>query len=135
MLTGSVPYSAGTAIAVAIQHLQAPIPSLPIELNHLQPIIDRVMAKDPEERFNTLEELIVTLDKISVDTSIAQKNEIIGPAHKVELAAPTPTQTQTDIAHLRRHCWRRNCARGLYIISRVVPIQHRRRRRNQWFST
>ena len=74
MLTGSVPYSAGTAIAVAIQHLQAPIPSLPIELNHLQPIIDRVMAKDPDERFNTFEELIVTLDKVSVDTLLGPKN-------------------------------------------------------------
>jgi serine/threonine-protein kinase PpkA len=90
MLTGRVPYKADTALAVAIQHLQAPIPTLPGEYEHIQPIIDRVMAKEPEERFNTLEELITTLDKVNAGSFTAQKTEIFTPDQTEKLSAPVP---------------------------------------------
>ncbi len=91
MLTGQVPYHADTAIQVAVQHMQAPIPSLPNELKHLQPVINRVMAKDPEERFNTMEELIVSLDKATADPSSDLKTEIIGSHANVGVAASKAT--------------------------------------------
>jgi hypothetical protein len=48
------------------------------------------MAKEPEERFNTLEELITTLDKVNAGSFTAQKTEIFTPDQTEKLSAPVP---------------------------------------------
>lgn len=58
MLTGSKPYDGDTAMAVIIQHQQAPVPSLPASLSLYQPCIDKMMAKNPRDRFESVEELL-----------------------------------------------------------------------------
>jgi TonB family protein len=57
MLTGDVPYEAQDNIAVAIKHIQEPIPGLPPHLSHFQPLLEKMMAKDREARVQTGEEL------------------------------------------------------------------------------
>lgn len=51
MLIGARPYDAETDIAIIFRHLQDPIPRLPRELAHLQPLLDRMLAKRPKDRF------------------------------------------------------------------------------------
>jgi serine/threonine-protein kinase PpkA len=58
MLTGAKPYDGDTAMAVIIQHQQAPVPSLPASLTRYQPCIDKMMAKRPEDRFDSVEEIL-----------------------------------------------------------------------------
>ncbi|MFQ5634293.1 MAG: protein kinase [Gammaproteobacteria bacterium] len=58
MLTGAKPYDGDTAMSVIIQHRQGPLPQLPDALSCYQPCIDRMMAKQPEDRFQTVEELL-----------------------------------------------------------------------------
>lgn len=58
MLTGKKPFDGPTAMAVIIQHREAPIPRLPTPLVHYQPLIDRMLAKDPAERFQSVGELV-----------------------------------------------------------------------------
>jgi len=58
MLTGQRPYEGDVAMAVIIQHREAPVPSLPPGLGHFQPLVDRLMAKRPEDRFQSVEELL-----------------------------------------------------------------------------
>ncbi len=58
MLTGQKPFEAITPMAMIIRHRQAPIPRLPASLARFQPAVDRMMAKDPEARFQTVEELL-----------------------------------------------------------------------------
>jgi len=58
MLTGRKPYEGDTAMSVIIQHRQAPLPPLPAELVHYQPCADRMLAKRPEDRFQSVEELL-----------------------------------------------------------------------------
>ncbi|MEM1435716.1 MAG: protein kinase [Pseudomonadota bacterium] len=53
MLTGDVPFNAESAVAVGIKHLQEPVPRLPTFLKAFQSIIDRALAKNPEERFQS----------------------------------------------------------------------------------
>lgn len=62
MLTGLVPYIADSAIAVALKHIKDPVPTLPESLSHFQPIIDKTMAKKPEDRFQSARELLKALD-------------------------------------------------------------------------
>lgn len=58
MLTGKKPFEGDTAMAVIIQHRHAPIPQLPVELAAYQPAIDRMLAKDPAERFGSAKEVL-----------------------------------------------------------------------------
>ena len=51
LLVGRVPYQAEDSLAVGIMHIQQPVPELPHSLAHLQPLISRMLAKQPEDRF------------------------------------------------------------------------------------
>lgn len=87
MLTGKVPFDGETSISVALQHLQAPVPQLPEKYANLQPIIDKMMAKDPADRFATLEEMLVAAGRAVEDGAKPAGTEVID----------TPTQgTRSD---------------------------------------
>jgi serine/threonine protein kinase len=58
MLTGNKPYQGGTAMAVILKHSREPVPRLPSHLEKYQPAIDRMMAKRPEHRFQSVAELL-----------------------------------------------------------------------------
>jgi len=64
MLTGGRPYLAANAQALLDMHIHSPIPALPTQLRQLQPVIDRMMAKDPQQRFASATELLDALTKI-----------------------------------------------------------------------
>ena len=58
MLAGHPPYDSGTApytrkdiITVQFAHLRNPIPELPDEYRHIQPIINNMLAKHPKDRY------------------------------------------------------------------------------------
>jgi serine/threonine-protein kinase PpkA len=57
MLTRKVPFTGEDSVSVCIQHVTKPVPKLPARLNHLQWIIDSLLAKDPANRFQTGKEL------------------------------------------------------------------------------
>lgn len=70
MLAGAVPFEAETAVAIGIKHISEPIPRLPAPLAKFQPIISKLMAKKPENRFQSGAELIkalATLDPAEID--------------------------------------------------------------------
>lgn len=71
MLSGRPPYDSGTApytrkdiVAVQFAHLRDPIPELPDEYQHLQPIINKMLAKHPKDRFYKTSDLINALTAI-----------------------------------------------------------------------
>ncbi|MDE2117780.1 MAG: protein kinase [Betaproteobacteria bacterium] len=57
MLTGKRPYTADNAQSLLAQHVSAPTPTLPNSLAPLQELLDRMMAKNPDERFASADEL------------------------------------------------------------------------------
>jgi serine/threonine-protein kinase PpkA len=57
MLTGNRPFKGADAFETAILHVKGPIPILPEPLRRFQPVIDRLLAKAPETRFASAEEL------------------------------------------------------------------------------
>jgi len=58
MLTGSKPYDGDTAMTVIVKHRQAPLPVLPASLREFQPLIQRMLAKQPAGRFQSVGELL-----------------------------------------------------------------------------
>ena len=61
MLTGSKPYRAASADALLDLHVNAPVPTLPAPHEHLQPVLDRLMAKDCEQRYRSARDLLADL--------------------------------------------------------------------------
>jgi eukaryotic-like serine/threonine-protein kinase len=71
LLTGRKPFEGESAMSVIIQHRQAPIPRLPVELAMYQPAIDRMLAKNPEDRFASAKEVLIWSLPDDLDTSAA----------------------------------------------------------------
>ncbi|MGD9214461.1 MAG: SUMF1/EgtB/PvdO family nonheme iron enzyme [Desulfobacteraceae bacterium] len=63
MLTGQVPYDASETIAIAYKHVHDVVPDLPTSLGAYQPIIDRLLAKEPSRRFQSAQELIAEITR------------------------------------------------------------------------
>jgi serine/threonine protein kinase len=63
-LAGQKPYSANDAYAVALMHVTDPVPKLPEKVAWLQPLIEGLMAKNPDQRFATGEAFIVACDRL-----------------------------------------------------------------------
>lgn len=58
MLTGTKPFDGDTAMAVIVKHRQAPIPRLSANLVEFQPLIDRMLAKQPADRFQSVDDVL-----------------------------------------------------------------------------
>ncbi|ARN74238.1 serine/threonine protein kinase [Oceanicoccus sagamiensis] len=67
MLTGNVPFTADSAISIGLKHITDPIPELPDEVAEFQDLIDKALAKSPEDRFQTGQEFIDALDEIQAN--------------------------------------------------------------------
>ena len=58
MLTGKRPFKAEQLDQLLWQHVNEDIPELPDDLSAYQPIVRRLMAKDPGERYQSARELL-----------------------------------------------------------------------------
>ncbi|MEO8608840.1 MAG: protein kinase, partial [Chloroflexota bacterium] len=83
LVTGGLPYDAETPLAIILKHLNSPIPS-PLKLNPNLPeavdaFIMKAIAKEPQDRYQTANEMI----------------EDLGRLERGEAIAPTPARTGT----------------------------------------
>ena len=72
MLTGQRPYHGRSASAMLMQHLHGPIPQLEGHLARYQPLLDKLMCKEIEHRFQSADELIKALHAYADDDSAAR---------------------------------------------------------------
>ncbi len=68
MLTGRVPFTGDSAVAIAMKHVQETpvpprqiVPSIPAEL---EAVVQRAMAKDPARRYHSADEMGMDLDRV-----------------------------------------------------------------------
>ena len=61
MLTGEVPFDAADTFAVAYSHINDPVPELPGHLAGWQPLLERLLAKSPDNRYGRAGELAEAL--------------------------------------------------------------------------
>jgi serine/threonine-protein kinase len=106
MVTGQVPFDADTPLAVIFQHISDPLP-LPRQLNPDVPepverVILQALAKEPDERYQTVPEMIGALkaalagsDTETVDAVFANDVEMDEPALEYE----TESQSLWDDVH------------------------------------
>jgi serine/threonine protein kinase len=116
LLTGRPPFCAEDSFAIALMHINDAIPALPAPWSHLQPLINSLLAKLPENRVSDATKLLSSLDQVSFeprhtsDTEIARPRRItwqLGFGGTLALAATTflynlsspsqPPQTQPKL--------------------------------------
>ncbi|MFT3793088.1 MAG: serine/threonine-protein kinase, partial [Rudaea sp.] len=64
MLLGRVPYHAEDSLAVGIMHITEPVPVLPERLAVLQPLLARMLAKQPDDRYQNGRQLADAIERI-----------------------------------------------------------------------
>jgi serine/threonine-protein kinase PpkA len=72
MLTGRVPFDAEETFAVAYAHINEPVPELPHTLSSYQPLIDWLLAKNPEDRFVDAAAVVAAIEKIQAGRQLSR---------------------------------------------------------------
>ncbi|HZT84059.1 MAG TPA: Stk1 family PASTA domain-containing Ser/Thr kinase [Gaiellaceae bacterium] len=79
MLTGQVPFTGDAPVEIAMKHLTA-IPEPPSRLrpevpHDLDAVVMRALAKDPDERYGSAEEMDADLARVARGVSVSEKTE------------------------------------------------------------
>jgi eukaryotic-like serine/threonine-protein kinase len=69
MLTRKKPFLAPTPMGVIYLHGNAPIPELPAELAAHQPMLEKLLAKNPTQRFESARELLSEVTRQEMETA------------------------------------------------------------------
>lgn len=64
MLSGQPPYSGADAVQIAVKHMTAPLPSLPAQYKMFQPLLNKMLAKKPEDRFRRGADIIQAINAL-----------------------------------------------------------------------
>jgi len=64
MLTGTVPYKAEEAVAIAIKHLTAPVPVLPAQYSLYQALLNSLLAKETDDRLQRGRDIVEAIDRL-----------------------------------------------------------------------
>jgi serine/threonine-protein kinase len=81
MLTGAPPYS-GTQFVLAREHLEAPVRQLAVDaawIEDLNGVLAQAMAKDPAERFVTVDAMRVALDHVLASVPMHLRQHAVRP--------------------------------------------------------
>ncbi len=87
MLTGRVPYTAPDSVALAIKHITEPLPRLPAQFALYQPLLDDMLAKQPDERLPSAGAILDRLAELGVVSGM--RKGLSGPRmHRSEAVPP-----------------------------------------------
>ncbi len=96
MLAGKLPYDAEDQFSICAMHVNEPIPSLPADLAQFQPVIDRLLAKEPEDRYPSGESARKDLESIAGNDLLVLRTAAVTPdPESARQSDSTATQIQT----------------------------------------
>jgi serine/threonine-protein kinase len=142
MLTGEVPFTGDTPVEIAMKHLST-VPPSPSELNDTVPhdldaIVLRALAKDPEQRYQSSEEMDADLGRVARGLAVSDETEaaatmvlagagtaaattILRPSRELaSTSAPPPEYYEYDEPLRRRPVWPWLLAIGLVLSAAVA---------------
>jgi serine/threonine protein kinase len=94
LLTGEVPFAGDNFVAVAMQHINQPPPSVRERRPELSPCVDevvqRAMAKEPRDRFRSMEELCGALNDClaELDGETGAQTMVVAPQRRRRRSRP-----------------------------------------------
>jgi serine/threonine protein kinase len=98
MLVKKPPFEGGSGMQTAYAHVHTPPPRLPIEFAFAQPLLDRMLAKKPEDRFPDMKTFARELKNVLVGSPVLLRRLQIEPgenqSEKLRAMGFTDTQMQ-----------------------------------------
>lgn len=102
MLTGKKPFSGDTTVAITYEHVHADIPTLDAEFKRFQPVINKVLQKDREDRYAEVTDFanaLLSTEQADDGTVIlnqqpAQDTTTLQPEKESKSSQSSPTTTQ-----------------------------------------
>ncbi|MDP9939136.1 serine/threonine-protein kinase [Ectopseudomonas alcaliphila] len=91
ILVGELPYMGTDALSTALAHLTQPLPELPLQHSRYQTLLQRLLAKNPDERFSNAGELLAALDAQPAPDSDAT---VIRPAFTQQATLGVPSASE-----------------------------------------
>ena len=95
LLVGRVPFHAEDSLAIGIMHITQPIPVLPEHLAALQPLLSRMLAKQPEDRFQNGQILADTIEQLEFQIAQGAHPELLAPRDASRRALSPPQDEPT----------------------------------------
>ncbi len=128
MLTGSLPFDGDTPVAIAVKHLQEPVPFasayVPGIPAGLDAIIQKSMQKSPEYRYSSVRDFVAELDALMVDPSGAYG--VVSHKRSEEPSAPVSSIRQEPsygkIRDIERSIDRRRASRVKDVVLVVLLV-------------
>lgn len=115
LVTGRLPYEAETPLAIILKHLNDPVPSAratnPDVPEDVDTLIQRLMAKDPGDRYQTANDLIADIERIERGEPLAE----LGVVNERSTREMTPVILRTPISR-----------RAIVVPQEAVPPPRRR---------
>ncbi|HSK16995.1 MAG TPA: protein kinase [Gaiellaceae bacterium] len=115
LLTGEVPYGGSSLMAVALRHVNDPVPSVrrrrPDVPERVDAIVARAMAKEPGDRFPSMESMVAALEAALAEVAAAPGGDDTGVLAAPSAGAPQrtralPAQAPAPLAGRRRRSGR-----------------------------
>ena len=74
MVTGKKPFEGASAVHIVFKHLNDPIPQLPEQLAMYQPLLEKMTAKEPGDRFDATE-MLAAVTELRVSNAVGGLNK------------------------------------------------------------
>jgi hypothetical protein len=104
MLTSKVPFDGESAMSIGIKHIRDPVPKLPAPLAQYQSFLEKLMAKDPEDRWQSAADVVRSLEvmeiKASPEMGDTQANATISQAPETQLNPAVASDSKKSKAPL-----------------------------------
>ena len=79
MLVGKRPYEGDTDLSTIFKHLSEPIPELPPDLTRCQPLVNQMIAKKPDERFQDAAVMLEAVKKLRASGPLTSRPIVKAP--------------------------------------------------------
>jgi serine/threonine protein kinase len=90
MLTGRLPFMADDPVALAIKHCQDPVPRLPASLGRYQALIDKLLAKEADDRYATGTEVMAAIEQLQKPVASFGPQASVMQANTARVAVVSP---------------------------------------------
>ena len=104
MLTGQVPYQADSALSIALKHLSDPLPPLPPQLAGYQPFLNRLTAKNREQRFANSAEVLRAISTLQ-PVPVGHASTLIREREAAPAMLPMGSSSSTPAPPFARRGW------------------------------
>lgn len=94
LLVGRHPFESESPFGLIMKHLQEPVPRLPDEVALFQTVIDRLLAKEPNDRFQEGRDLVEALEELVPD-GLGRGSGAVPPAPTDAVGPPPPAPRPT----------------------------------------